>query len=62
MSAGVAATANSRSEAGPVVVSCVRRERMHAIRIRNGSRSRSARIVSAVGFQPGAVPRSRRMT
>ena len=62
MSAGVAATANSRSEAGPVVVSWVRSDRMQAIRTRNGSRSRSATTASAVGFQCGRLPRSRRIT
>ena len=62
MVSGVAATANSRSDAGPVVVSWVRSERMQAIRTRNGSRARSATIASAVGFQRGAFRRRRRIT
>src|SRR5438128_2396483 len=38
MASGVSATAKSRSEAGPVVVSWVRSDRMHAMRTRKGSR------------------------
>ena len=62
MASGAAATANKRSDAGPVVVSWVRSERMQAIRTRNGSRSRSASAASAVGFQRGAFRWSRRIT
>jgi hypothetical protein len=58
---GVEATANRRAAAGPVVVSCVRSDRMQAMRTRNGS-PWSANWASAVGFQPGRVRRSRRMT
>ncbi len=58
---GVEATANRRAAAGPVVVSCVRRERMQAMRTRNGS-PWPANSASAAGFQAGRVRRSRRMT
>ena len=51
MVAGVAASANRRSDAGPVVVSWVRSDRMQAISTRKGSRSRAATTASAVGFQ-----------
>src|SRR5262245_45386450 len=59
---GVAASAKRRSDAGPVVVSWVRSDRMQAIKTRKGSRSRSATTASAVGFQRGALRRSRRIT
>ena len=59
--AGVDATANSRAAAGPVVVSCVRSDRMQAMRTRKGSPS-SANSASAVGFQADRVRRSRRIT
>src|SRR5262245_60607331 len=36
IAAGVSATANRRAAAGPVVVSCVRSDRMQATRTRNG--------------------------
>jgi hypothetical protein len=62
MAAGVAAAAKRRSAAGPVVVSCVRSERMQAIKTRKGSRSRSAMTARAVGFHRGAVRVRRRMT
>ena len=62
MSAGVAATAKRRAAAGPVVVSCVRSDRMQAMRTRKGSPVVSASSASAVGFQAGRVRRSRRMT
>ncbi|OLD75615.1 MAG: hypothetical protein AUG87_12395 [Candidatus Rokubacteria bacterium 13_1_20CM_4_70_14] len=62
MASGVSATAKSRSEAGPVVVSWVRSDRMHAMRTRKGSRLRSAMSARAVGFHRGAVDRRRRMT
>ena len=54
MLSGVAASAKRRSDAGPVVVSWVRSDRMQAIRTRNGSPSRSAMTASAVGFHVGA--------
>ena len=62
MSAGVAATAKSRAAAGPVVVSCVRSDRMQAMSTRKGSPVVSASSASAVGFQAGRVRCSRRMT
>jgi hypothetical protein len=62
MAAGVAASANRRAAAGPVVVSCVRSERMQATRTRKGSPVVSASSESAVGCQRGRVRRSRRMT
>src|SRR5512132_639297 len=57
---GVSASAKSRAAAGPVVVYCVRRERMHAMRRRKGSDARAVRAAIAVGFQAGAVRRRRR--
>ncbi len=62
MLSGVAASAKRRSDAGPVVVSWVRSDRMQAIRTRNGSPSRVAMTASAVGFHVGAVRRSPRIT
>src|SRR5881397_2070128 len=59
MASGVSAAAKSRSEAGPVVVSWVLSDRMHAIRTRKGSRLRSAMTASAVGFHRGDVRRCR---
>jgi hypothetical protein len=62
IAAGVSATAKSRAAAGPVVVSCVRSERMQAMRTLNGSPVVPASSASAVGFHAGRVRRSRRMT